>query len=285
MNTNSSVEKPPDVSQTRFEDGLSCPMYIVQMVKNKNDPDAVFHPNIVHCGKTGTSRSTLFYCENTNLVGLDGKPAGTKNNQGLKSFNNNFLHLFEFFEPIFSINPDLKIPIFTELRKDKVLYRGDPCSHYAMEETEMFCTRSWCDWALFKYHGNDNRNRSIPGQILGFTSFDNVPYTDAYNKIAAADDKVASLGGGYGIAGLTSRELVGFLDPSTQPIPKHQMQANSSLLFWEEKEIVAHCETQQPAVTARPKPRGKKSSPDSAQTAALQTHVNCNHIWAGCCLS
>ena len=83
-----------DIANSRFSDGLSGLAYFIQVVKNKNNLDDQFHPNIVHCGKTGTRRHQLFFSPNTNLVGLDGKPAGAKNNCGLKvltlQFDNQF---------------------------------------------------------------------------------------------------------------------------------------------------------------------------------------------------
>jgi hypothetical protein len=230
------------VAESRFCDGLSACAYVIQMVKNKNDPDDQYHPNIVHCGKSGTKRDRLFYSPSTNLVGLDGKPAGTKNNRGLKVFNTQFSYLFQVFEPIFRIDPTLKIPIFTELRKDNKLYRADPCSPHAMEATEKCMTRSWCDWAIFQHERKtEQTTRPYPGQIFGFTSFDSVAAIDAFNETCNTDDKVDPIeGDGYAIATLTSRELVGFFDPAADPQPEQQMQANSSLFFWEQKETVSN---------------------------------------------
>ena len=54
-------EQESDKAGSRFGGGLSCPLYMVQMVKNKKDPTDQYHANIVHCGKAGTLRHKLFY--------------------------------------------------------------------------------------------------------------------------------------------------------------------------------------------------------------------------------
>jgi hypothetical protein len=256
-----STEKEGDIANSRYADGLSCAVYIVQMVKNKNDPTDEYHPNIVHCGKVGTLRHKLFYCKNTKLVGLDCKPTGTPNNRALKAFNLKFKILFHCFEKVFTIDPNLKIPIFTELRQDGQLYRGDPCSHYSLEETRVaLITRSWCDWALFSYNGNNQKrgrntnSKCLPGQILGFTIFDSVAYMDAFNKVCVPEDNVNSLnGGGYAITELTSQELVGFGDPTSHPIDEQLMQANSSLLFWQTKENISESGATEPLTSVKNK--------------------------------
>jgi hypothetical protein len=230
-------ETEGDIANTRFSDGLSGLAYTVQMVKNNKMPEEQYLPDIVYCGRTGTRRHKHFFCANTNLIGLDGKPAGAKNCRGLKVFNSGFGKLFRVFEPLLHIQPDLKILIFTEFRKDNKLYRADPCSPHSLEGTEKFMTRSWCDWAHFK----DKVSPSLyPGQILGFTSFETEAVSTVFNQTCEADNNVdLSDGSGYAVAELTSRELVGYLDPTANPIPQQQMQANSSLFFWEEKETVS----------------------------------------------
>jgi hypothetical protein len=217
------------------------------MVKNEKDDASEFHPDIVHCGGVGTLRHKLFRSANINLVGMDGKPAGATNNHGLKNFNKEFRQLFLMFEKVIVNNPHQKIKIYTEFRRDKIIYRGDPCSYHCMQETESSLTRSWCDWALFRFDGHNrdgelpspNPSGVYPGQILGFTNFDTVNLTSSFNKTCTAGDTVETHnGGGYAITEMTERELVGFLDPSSDPMPEQMMQANSRLLFWEQKENI-----------------------------------------------
>jgi hypothetical protein len=260
---NTATEEDGDIANSRCAPGLSNLSYMIQMVKNKNKQDDQFHPNIVHCGRSGTLRHSLFYSRNISFVGFDGRPAGTKNQRGLKAYNLKFLTLFRAFEPIFRINPHLKIPIFTELRKDNVLYRADPCSPHALEDTQKHMTQSWCDWALFKYKGSRNKVCLYPGHIAGFTSFDTVAVKDAFNKMCDSRDKLDTCAGvaGFAIAELTSRELVGFSDPASQPIPDQQMQANSSLFFWEKKETITETVTDSVMVNiSNNSSRGKLSS-------------------------
>ena len=208
---NNKSETEGDIANYRYGDGLSCPAYSVQMVKNKNDATSQFHPNIVHCGRKGTSRHKLFYSRTSNLVGMDGKPAGSKNNHALKDFNSHFNHIFRVFEPIFAINPHLKIPIFTEFRKNDILYRADPCSPHAMEDTEKYMTKSWCEWAMLEYNLPRNKTCLYPGHISGFTCFDTADAVSAFNQFCDPSDKVNTVnGGGYAIAQLTPREHLGF---------------------------------------------------------------------------
>ena len=91
--TNNLPDKERDIAATRFTSSLSCPLYMVQMVKDANDPEGYFEPNIVHCGRAGTTRYNLFYNANIQLVGVDGKLAGTKNNKALVGFNIKFTPL------------------------------------------------------------------------------------------------------------------------------------------------------------------------------------------------
>ena len=59
-----------------------------------------------------------------------------------------------------------------------------------------------------------------------------------FNQTHVAEDRVDTHGGtGYALAELTRNDLVGFLDPTKTPMEDQQMQANTSLLFWEKKEV------------------------------------------------
>ena len=82
-------------------------------------------------------------------------------------------------------------------------------------------------------------------------------YTDVFNQVCATGDNVDSRnGGGYALAKMTAHELVGFLDPSSDQIPDQQMQANSSLLFWERKECIADLPTPEQQVNGTSKKKG-----------------------------
>jgi hypothetical protein len=243
-----SAEQDGDLAGSRFGSGLSCPAYMVQMVKNNHDPNSQYSPNIVYCGKPGTSRHTYLYRPDLDLIGWDGKPAGTKNTCTLKDCNSKFFAIVQALAHMFDTDPALKIPIFTEMRKDNILYRADPCSPYALEQTEKKnLTTAWCDWALFRQNDpatkrnerGSAKEKLYPGQILGFVTFDTVAAAAAFNASCAPEDKVGSLdGSGYAISQLTSEDLEGFLDPTTPPVPKQQLQANSSIFFWGQKVVV-----------------------------------------------
>jgi hypothetical protein len=227
--------KEGDTANNRSDDGLSSSIYCVMMVRNKLDPNSEFHSEIVHCARKVSTRSARFHCPLTELIDTDGRAAGLTNCRGLKSFNAIFEKLHARLGPIVTKNPHLTIPIFTEYRKDAVIYRADPCSQYSSKEAKFFDTTSWCDWALF-LSTFERKRVQYPGQIIGFTNFDKIT-ARAYNAHwgpGAADRS----GGGQALVEMTQNQLHGFLDPSLPIVESQQLQSNSSMFFWEQKEKV-----------------------------------------------
>jgi hypothetical protein len=161
--------KPGGQANKRGDDGLSSIVYRAQMVRNKLDPNSKLHPDIVYYGKRDSTRAARFHSPITELVDNEGNPAGIKNCHGLKSYNETFAKLLDSLGPLLINNPHFSIPIFTEHRKDNVIYRADPCSQFCTTATN---NNQWCDWAIFlqKKH-NRGKGRHHPGQILGFVNF------------------------------------------------------------------------------------------------------------------
>jgi hypothetical protein len=73
---------------------------------------------------------------------------------------------------------------------------------------------------------------------LAFTTFETAATAGAFNATCAEGDMVDTVNGaGYAITELTSNGLVGIMDPTSVPRTDQQMEANSSLFFWERKVI------------------------------------------------
>ena len=147
----SNNEKEGDVANHRSGDGLSSPTYMICMVRNKLDPTDELQPNIVYCGKRNTTRCHRFLQPGVLLVDICGKPVGLQGCMGLKDFNQEFQSIHDIFKVMVERNPERSVEIFTELRKDEVLYRCDPLSPFQNTADQKFMSEGWRDWALFLY--------------------------------------------------------------------------------------------------------------------------------------
>ena len=76
--------------------------------------------DIVYNGRLSSGRATKFPRLNSgHLIGLNGKPAGTKGLSGLSSVNDSFQDIVRYLKPLFELCSTFSLDIYTVLKVKK----------------------------------------------------------------------------------------------------------------------------------------------------------------------
>ena len=224
--------------------GISEPMYTVMKVTpSSTSLDSILQPtlDIVYNGRLTSGRAAKFPRINSgHLIGMDGKPAGTKGLAGLSSVNDSFQDIIIYLKPLFEVSSTFVLDIYTVLKVKKkefqdndVMYRADPYCSLTHKERH--------DWALFEWEDENipRRKTKVPGQILGFLDVD-PEFIRLYNSslsVSKPTKPPLTEVGQYAFIISLEEEIPALMDPTITSINEDViMQSNSHLFFWGEQE-------------------------------------------------